>query len=512
MDQTIEQSVRRPDLYDALKKAVCDGLEIVRKVEEQNLPIDIHDLYPDMSYLDPGFPRFSFSSKKDTWSTAPKDYRSIFEDNKTLFNEYKIKSGAAWLTTDIPSWQEFLELANKDERLKRYRENERLRDGAERLGVSDVYERLTVFGTIKDLLDRYIHITKQTEFNEELFKPIYLEWERAVFESHLSFDILVPIIRLKFSFDELQLGGGLSIERMSDGIQLSRGKSRSPYMSAHDDVIIAATHALVLKNWTIENGPTREAVSGALGDAAAFSDALSQVDKFFAVLRAVTEVETGYCQVISRPIGWAHHWKADLPPISIFTVKAYPERLERIYWAEDVPELNADMCLSAGNLYSAIMKSSSSRLTLAARRLNAASLRNDEQDSILDVTIGLEALVGDESKGEMTHKLATRMAALSKIEQFKEHTPAEVFSFCKKIYNFRSAVAHGGHEVSKTRTVKIKEERTIPTVELGIELLRFSLRVLSNNPMYLDPHKLDLFLIAYEAPPVTGDQEHLAEE
>jgi hypothetical protein len=508
MNETLNRPPHRPDIYDALNKAVCDGLEIVRKVEEQNILIDAHDLYPSMSYLDPGFPRFSFSSKKDKRSDVPKDYRSIFEDSKNWFNEYKIKSGAAYLTTDIPSWQAFWELANKDEYLQRYWDPGELLKGAETLlGFSDFSKRYKVFGTIKDLLDRYIHVTRQTDFKEELFKPIYLEWERAVFDSRLYFDILVPIIRLKFSFDELPLEGGLAIERMSDGVQLSRGKIRSPYMSAHDDVIVAATHVLVLKNWSIENGPTRDARSSVLHNPAAFTDALSQVNKFFAALRAVTEVETGYCQVIGRPLGWADYWKADLPPISIFSVKAYPEQFERIYWGQEAPELDAETYLKTGKLYQALARSTSNRLALAARRLNAASLRNDEQDSILDVTIGLEALLGDpKSKGEMTHKLATRMAALCRVERFKGHTPAEVFGFCKRLYDYRSAVAHGEHEVDKKRTVKLKEERTVPTVELGIELLRFSLRVLSNNPTYLDPHKLDLFLISDDAPPSVGDE------
>lgn len=513
-DGTLNQPPRRPDIYEALKKAVCDGLEIVRKVEAQDLPVDIHDLYPKLSYLDPGFPRFSFSSKNDKWSDAPKDYRSIFQDSENWFNQYKIKSGAVYLTTDIPSWGTFRELANKDEHLKRFWEpHQMLKESEKLLGVSDFLNKYTVFGIIRDLLDRYIHVTKQTEFNEDLFKPVYLEWERGIFEGRLHFDILVPILRLKFSFDELPLGGGLAIERMSDGIQLSRGKIRSPYMSAHDDVIVAATHALVLKNWSIENGPTQNARSSALGDPTAFSDALSQVDKFFAALRAVTEVETGYCQVISRPMGWGDYWKADLPPISIFSVKAYPEQLERIYWSQDAPELDAGVCLSAGMLYQTLAQSSSNRLTLAARRLNAASLRNDEKDSIIDITIGLEALLGEtDAKGEITHKLATRMAALCKIEQFKGHTPAEVFGFSKRLYGYRSAVAHGEHEVDKKRVVKLKEgERTVPAVELGIELLRFALRVLSNNPAYLDPHKLDLFLVSYEALPAAGDETPLVE-
>lgn len=494
MDQVENESPKRPDIYESLKSAVSDGLEIVRKVEAEDRPIDTYEFYPDMSYYDPGFPRFSFARK----GQGPKDYKSLFRDYVGLFEEFLFKAGTLHLSKDIPSWQEFRELARNDEHLKRYWGPSELfmKLAVELPGTGDIYEAHTVFGAIKSLLDRYIHMTKQTECKEELFKPIYLEWEHAIFDQELRFDILVPIIRVKFAFDRLQLAGGVSIERMSDDIQLSRGKRRSSSMSAHDDVIIAATHALVLKNWVIANGETYDERVATLGDVAAYSKAITLIDKFFAAVRAVAGVETGYCQVLARRMGWADHWEADLTPLSMMSVRAYPDQFERIYWGSDTPELDSDVCSEVGKLYNALAQSSSNKLTLAAKRLNAASLRSEEQDSILDITIGLEALLGDKEKGEITHKLATRMAALCKIEKFKEHTPAEVFGFCKKLYGYRSAVAHGEHEVDKKRVIKLEEEKTVPAVELGIELLRFALRVLSSNPTYLDSHKLDLHLVS----------------
>src|SRR5947209_487216 len=362
MPEAINETPRRPDVYNILKAAVSDGLVIVRKVEGQDLSIDSHDMYPDMSYYDPGFPRFSYSRKEE--GGGPKNYGSVFTDHVTIFNQSQYNSGSIYLTKDIPSWQAFWNLANEDEYLKRYWEpHEAWKGMEERLpGSLDHHKSFTIFGTIRHLLDRYIHVTKEKEFKQELFKPIYLEWERAVFESRLYFDILVPIIRLKFSFDELQLGGGLAIERMSDGVQLSRGKRRSSNMSAHDDVIVAATHALVLKNWMIENGPTREDRSNSLHAVDAYSDALYHVDNFFAALRAVTGVETGYCQILARPIDWADSWEADLPPINICSVRAYPDQFEKISWMQEVPELDAEVCLKAGKLYDSLAKSSSNRL------------------------------------------------------------------------------------------------------------------------------------------------------
>lgn len=494
MDQVNSEPVQRPDIYESLRSAVCDGLEIVRKVEAESRSVDTYEYYPDMSYMDPGFPRFSFSGK----GRGPKNYKTLFRDYVGLFEEFLFKNGSLYLAKDIPSWQEFRELARGDEYLKRYwGPSEFFKQVAEKLpGTEEFHESYMVFGAIRGLLDRYIHVTKLTEFKEELFKPIYLEWERAVFSKELRFDILVPIIRVKFAFDRLQLAAGVSIERMSDDVQLSRGKRRSSSMSAHDDVIIAATHALILENWVIDNSENYYERADTLSDVAGYSKAITLIDKFFAALRAVAGVETGYCQIIARRWGWADHWEADLVPLSIVSVRAYPEHFEKIYWGSDAPELGADVCEEVGNLYNALAQSSSNKLALAAKRLNAASLRSDEQDSIIDITIGLEALLGDASKGEMTHKLATRLAALCKIESFKEHTPAEVFGFCKKLYDYRSAVAHGEHKVDKKCVIKLEEEKTVPTVELGLELLRFALRVLSKNQIYLDPAKLDLYLLS----------------
>lgn len=496
---------QRLDVYEAIKPAVQDGLEIVRKVESQNLSIDSHDFYPSLSYLDPGFPRFSFARTSDKRTDVPRDYKTIFKDQPALFDEYRIKDGSIVLTKDIESWQHFFKFVQDDEYLKKHlgpgKFFRNVADKFEELGeqsfnMKDFVDRYFILGWIRKLVDRYVNVAKTTQFDEQIFKSIYLEWEGGLFEKRLSFDVVVPILRVKFDFDELPFGPSSAIERMNDGLQLARGRKRSSDMSAHDDVITAATHALVLRNWSLEDYETREDATNALSNIASLANPIADADKFFAALRATTGVLTGYCQVILRPIGWADHWEADLPCIHLVSKRAYPEQLEKVWWSDPAPELDANATLLAGRLHTVLIQTSNNRLTLAARRLNAASLRSDEQDSIIDVTIGLEALLGDEGKGEITHKLATRLAALSRLEKFKDHASAEVFGFCKKIYAFRSAVAHGSHEVSKSRVVTIREENVVPTVDLGLELLGFALRVLSNNQQYLDPHKLDLYLVS----------------
>ena len=76
-------------------------------------------------------------------------------------------------------------------------------------------------------------------------------------------------------------------------------------------------------------------------------------------------------------------------------------------------------CRTLAPVYQAILERP--ELRVPSKRLNAAFLRRDEEDSILDVTIGLEALLVTD-KGENTHKLAMHLAALCKLEPFQNYT------------------------------------------------------------------------------------------
>jgi len=55
---------------------------------------------------------------------------------------------------------------------------------------------------------------------------------------------------------------------------------------------------------------------------------------------------------------------------------------------------------------------------------------------------------------------------------------------------------HGSKKSENKRTVSNKRNEEIPTVNLGLKLLRHSILTLARHPQYLDPAKLDQFLIA----------------
>ena len=87
-------------------------------------------------------------------------------------------------------------------------------------------------------------------------------------------------------------------------------------------------------------------------------------------------------------------------------------------------------------------------LAIAVRRLNLMAMRTADEDCVLDITIGLEALLHDGNQ-EMTHKIALRAAALYKL----------------------------------TRNAKVRD--------VAVEHLRALLRVLLAKPEFLEPVQID---------------------
>jgi len=133
---------------------------------------------------------------------------------------------------------------------------------------------------------------------------------------------------------------------------------------------------------------------------------------------------------------------------------------------------------------------------LACKRLNTAYLRRIEDDAILDIAIGLEALLANDSKGEITYRLAIRLASLTKVENFETYNAKEVFDICKKIYEYRSAVIHGSHDVQKKRVIKTQGQiEPVEAIKLGLALLRYTIRVLSKNKDLLDSKNMDYHLL-----------------
>jgi len=447
--------VRRPDIYALVKQAVADGLQVVQRIEKEGKYIGRYYQFPKLDLFKSGFPHFL----RHSFGEGPFEYDALFSYGRSRAGAI----GASDSRVDcgkIGSWVEFGKLAEGDEFLKAYFSLGSMCKYPESI-LEEAHTRYYTFGTISRFVDRFVHLAKTTQFEESIFGNIYREWEASVFLDELPFSIYVPIICTKFDFDIGTLDERSTVARMCDDFHLARNVERDFNYGVHRVVIGAATHALVLDGWVVPNR-TIEQSGEILTELGAFSSVIPLIENFFAALRAVCGVETGYAQFVIKPSGWSRSWQAHLPSVQIVSTRNYPDHFESHGWLRDPPAINLETLTQVSLVYRALKEAKNNRLAIAAKRLNAAYLRKDEADSILDVTIALEALLGDEAKTEMTHKLALRLAALSVIEPFKEEKPPEVFGFVKKIYAYRSAIVHGSKKSETKRTIALKNNEEIP--------------------------------------------------
>jgi hypothetical protein len=223
---------------------------------------------------------------------------------------------------------------------------------------------------------------------------------------------------------------------------------------------------------------------------------LDKIDLLFAMLRLVSYVDTGYAQLLLEPLNWTQSYEADLPPLQGTSIRKYPATFESFYWNRtEVAQITTAMLNDAADVYRRVMAIGNeklmSRVILAMNRLNYCLLRESEEDAILDATSAMEALLTSGDDSEITHKLATRLAALARFARVAE--PANsVFRNVKQVYAHRSNVIHGNiPKLKKSKEIRLSDTETAPTVKFATNYLRLALRILIQYPQYLTSSRID---------------------
>lgn len=314
-----------------------------------------------------------------------------------------------------------------------------------------------------------------------------------IFWDTLPIDIVVPILFVNFDFNSYSLSDGIEIRRLTEKEHLARYNIKSYNVSVHELVLSSATHALVLKGWEVKNSPSIMDFD-TLNNIRAYPVEL--IDKFFASIRLVKNIDTGYAQVLSLSQSWIHHCKADLPHVMGTATRSYPTVFEDYYWNIDtVPLVTNDEVQKIGTIFDLLRESEENSIFLSVKRLNQCLVRDNEEDSVLDATIALEALLSDDSHQEMTHKLAMRVGALVSLDKSLGKSPQQAFKDIKKIYGYRSAIVHGSKALDKKRIIKLDDNMETTAHAIAIVYLRFVLKVLLENPKYRNASLIDSELI-----------------
>ncbi|MDC4786826.1 HEPN domain-containing protein [Acinetobacter baumannii] len=461
---------------DKLTRLILECVEeifpiLISKIHS-NKYISNYSDFPKLSFAENGFPRIS----KDSWSgNRPKDFTS-------LFHRYGDKAPEIdW--DDILKFKDLYDLIREDDELLNY-----FGSGLNLQDSSIDFDKTSVQLLIGNILDYYIH-TFGYDFDKERFLTIIELRTNFAFLEKLPINIYIPILFLNFEIEKYDLADGISIRKLSELLHLSRVEAKSTNVLVHDCVLEGATHALVIENYYINN-KSRDSYECLYYKEAYPTDL---VHNFFSALRLITDCKTGYAQIFAEPENWTTRFREKLLNIRGCSVREFPHEFEfNQYWMNNsFPIVNVDQLNIIKDFYGKLSSNKHKSIPIALKRLNSCMLRHDEEDTVLDATIALEVLLSDDGKTEMTHKLALRVAALSKLDSNCKEKPKEVFAKIKKVYTYRSGIVHGTKDLSKSKVIKIPESSELKTVDVAIEMLKMVLRVLLCNDKYFDAKSID---------------------
>lgn len=471
------------EFSNLLESAVKEGLANLAAIIGENSYLGSYHSFPTISYHENGMPSFY-----ENLFGGPKDYTSAFRGSGMAYTP----QSPLIPREKIPSLKTLVDFVRNNQLVQQRLVPEQLFWDPEK---DEKYDFVT-FSTehiFEKLVDRYVHINKTFNFDYDSYSRIATPHLKGIFDEKLYIDICVPILFLKFDFDLLEIDGNNTIERMDEPFQLARASKSAYGPSVHKSVLPAATHMLVMKGWYIQNSNQWD-LSNLFTETSVYP--IEAINNFFASLRIMTGHATGYAQVLMRPVQWSKTFVADLPSIEGTSIRAYPPRFEHYYWnVKEIPIIDHDEAANSICLFDEINKITENSIHVAIRRLNLCFLRETEEDSVLDATIGLEALLSDDDKQEMTHKLAMRIAALTKVSDKFPHTPIDAYKYVKSIYAYRSAVVHGSTKSDKKRVIQFVDRPAKEASTLALEYLRLVLEILIIHPKFRKPADVDKFLL-----------------
>jgi hypothetical protein len=400
---------------------------------------------------------------------------------------------AAWggkADVDLPSMHVYNELVNYLLHHEKHIETaypERL----EEPNSSQVFKTITtVF--IQGILERYFHLSRSDHFEPSVFESIYKEIENYLYNTDLYFDIGVPILFLRFDFDVLVIDENILIRRIPDEHHKARFGIRGFGPPISDSVISSATHELVFKNHFIKRG--KRLFDNTLSFESAYP--IEDFESFFNAIKLVCNHSSGFAQILVHPHNWADLYHVDLPVLHGLSTRRYPAYFDDYYWNQDsFPLITSEEAERVGHLFIKLLTNTHNKIAIAGRRFRSSYLRDNENDSIIDIIIALEILLSDSEKGEITHKLALRVAKLISVHN-SHYDALQVFDAVKKIYAFRSALVHGS-SVSKTkREIKLHETAMpISTISLANDFLREIIKIAVEHPNFLTAKEVDRLLL-----------------
>lgn len=452
------------EIVDEILIALAGGKTPERSVE------------PELTMRDNGLPTLSDGSYFSRG--GPREYCSVLEP---AYDDMEARRHGKFPKARFPACHRFFDVALDPTRATQ----------AHLGGPSDfmrIHLQLSLEGLVEAHFRRHGERPTTVEHRRVLAAPVL----RGMFLKRLPLAVGAPIALLRFDFDRLRLSPGVYIVRMSEALQRARWKGKAYGAKGHDSVLAAATHALVMTDWNINNDQFFD-LARSLSQPT--YDARKPIDTVMAALRLHTGFETGVAQEMLIARGWRCNAAPDTPEVYAAGARRYPATFDDFGWMrDDIPLVTRAVMTGVKADYERLLAVTDKRFDLALGRLNQATLRDDDADAILDATIGLELLLGDPEPQSISWKLRMRAAALAGLSGDTAAISATK-SAVAKIYDVRSVIVHGLSDKRAAKAISPREGR-----QLAIDILRSVIRALIDHPRYRDPLKIDEDLLL--APPM----------
>ena len=405
-----------------------------------------------------------------SWSegnSSPVRYQSVFGDE----GDYDTLVPY----TSIPGAADFVAFVDAQPDLREFLWPARLHEGI----FKKTFLTIAAMDLPLEMVQRHIH-TRGWELDPDALETYYAEMSAWWLHETLPVKLMVPVLAIDFDADSLELDDGVELRRLTDAEQLARWPGAR--LGQHKGLVEMATHALVVSGWNL----TCPDYPGSMFTSEP-PENIEDAEQFFRALATVTDAPSGYVQVVTVPDGWARGYTADLPPLEVTSL--INDRCSTRLTPNSEPLDVVDKVRLTKLREAYLAQSSQKSVRVAAERLLSAERRATEADRIVDLCIGLEALLSD-PKGETTYKIAMRGSA------FLAHTgvtnASEFYRALKRIYSFRSAVVHGSPDPSKD-TVSISGV-VYRSEDIARVVLRRLLRARVSEPT-LTPEQVDTTLL-----------------
>ncbi len=456
----------RKEVHRVIEGAVKRGLEEIALEMELEQYITREYDYPVISHFGNGLPSYSFGYSDN----SPKKYSSLIDKDRRIGRFAEV--------------EEFVDLVGNSEELQRYFHSIDVSDSKGRDEIKHVISNI-----LKDMIDACIASKASLKFDEIVFLPIYSLWENRVFNDKLDFKIIVPLVFVDSDFGNEIASDASRIFKISEALQLSLAAKYKFRQGEENTVRGAVLYAADFGMWNTSNVAWLD-VYNRFERGSFYAEIKSKIDLYFSCIKVITGKSVGYGEIVAVPQGWGPPEVQDIKPVYSYHLREFPEEFAKHGWYNDPIKITEEKFIRAENLFNIIVNEDDHRLFIACRRFNSLFLRNNEEDAIIDIAIGLEVLLCSDSRTEIAYRLANRLALLSKIADVSPFTPSEMRYLCKKMYDYRSRIIHGDKNYEKYKTINFRGDKVAIT-SISLEILRFVIKFTSLNRQYSDVDAID---------------------